>query len=85
VNYLTRKQATAHIRKKGIPCGIAQVAKLAVEGTGPQFRYAGKYPLYTEQDLDDWIEARLSAPARSTRLRSGASAQPRIDLQELTE
>ena len=85
MDFRTRKEATAYIRGKGIPCGSTRLAKLAVDGSGPQFRYVGKYPLYTEQDLDEWIEARLSAPARSTRLRSGASAQPRIDLQELTE
>jgi hypothetical protein len=43
-----------------------------VEGKGPQFRYVGKYLLYTELDLDDWIEAQLSAPVRLTRSKSTA-------------
>jgi hypothetical protein len=80
VDYLTRKQATAHIRKRGIPCGSTRLAQLATEGKGPQFRYVGKYPLYTEPDLDDWIEAQLSEPVRSTKSKSADLLQ-----QELTE
>jgi hypothetical protein len=42
---------------------------LATEGKGQQFRYVGKYPLYTEPDLDAWIEAQLSAPVQSTKAK----------------
>jgi hypothetical protein len=78
VDYLTRKQATAHVRKRGLPCGSTRLAQLAVEGKGPQFRYVGKYPLYTESDPEDWIETQLSAPVRSTR------SKPTVLQPELT-
>src|SRR5258705_12757039 len=65
VQYLNRKQATAYIRERGIPCGDNFLAHQAVDGTGPQFRYSGRHPIYVEEDLDAWIEARLTAPVRS--------------------
>jgi len=61
LKYRNRKQATAYLRDNGIPCGDLTLAHHATAGTGPQFRY----PVYTEDDLDAWIEARLSAPVRS--------------------
>jgi hypothetical protein len=65
VHYLNRKQATSYLREKGIPCGDNFLAHQAVDGTGPQFRYSGRHPIYVEEDLDDWIESRLTAPVRS--------------------
>jgi len=65
LKYRNRKQATAYLRDNGIPCGDLTLAHHATAGTGPQFRYSGRHPVYTEDDLDAWIEARLSAPVRS--------------------
>jgi hypothetical protein len=80
MDYLTDKPATEHIRKKGIPVGDNFLGKAASSGTGPIFRYSGRYRIYTVEDLDAWIEARLSAPVRKTNtLLRGASAQMRID------
>ena len=78
--YLTDKSATEHIRKKGIPAGDNFLGKAASSGTGPTFRYSGRYRVYTAEDLDAWIEARLSAPLRKTNtLLRGASTRMRID------
>jgi hypothetical protein len=65
MKYLTRQEATAYLRKNGLTCGNFLLAQLAMTGEGPQFRYWGRRPIYTEDDLDVWIESRLSAPISS--------------------
>jgi hypothetical protein len=82
VRYYSRRQATNYLREKGVPLGNNRLATLASDGSGagPRFRYAGKYPLYTEEDLDDWINEWIGEPVRST---TGAtvpsSAQSTLD------
>ena len=49
----------------GIPCSPGTLANLAVSGTGPIYRLAGRFPVYAECDLDAWAEGRMSAPRRS--------------------
>ena len=62
-----RTLAAAYIQERhGIPCAPKTLAKLAVVGGGPPFRKAGRVPLYELRDLDDWAEAKLSRPVRST-------------------
>ena len=58
MKYLTRKQATVYLRKRGLSLADSYLAQGARLGTGPQFRYLGKHPVYTAGDLDAWIEAR---------------------------
>jgi hypothetical protein len=66
MKYRNRQQATQYLRDVwGLPCGRAFLARQAVTASGPLFRYSGRYPVYTEADLDDWAAARLSAPVRS--------------------
>jgi hypothetical protein len=77
--YRNRKHATAYLRQRGIPCGDAFLAHQAVTGEGPLFRYSGRHPVYTEEDLDAWIESRLSAPVRSP---SEAAAAPSSESEE---
>src|SRR5262249_49886015 len=67
MKYLTRKQATAYLRENGVTSGDFLLAHLAVTGEAPHFRYWGRLPIYSEQDLDAWIESRLSPPVRSRR------------------
>ena len=65
--YLRREAAAEYIEKKwGMPCSGKTLAKLAVIGGGPVYRKAGKYPLYIAQDLDEWVQSRISNPIRST-------------------
>lgn len=62
-----RKDAAAYIRESfGFPCSPAWLAKLAVVGGGPCFRKAGRYPLYSQEDLDEWAESRLGPRVAST-------------------
>jgi hypothetical protein len=65
--YLRRKAAAEYVRQVwGAPCSPNWLAKLAVVGGGPLFRRAGRIPLYTSDWLDQWMEARLGKPLRST-------------------
>lgn len=66
-NFLRRGSAAQYVRDKwGQPCEPSWLAKLAVVGGGPTFRKAGRFPLYTPDDLDDWARARIGAPQNST-------------------
>jgi hypothetical protein len=65
--YLRRDEAAKYVRRRwGLPCSRGLLAKLAVAGGGPLFRCAGRFPLYTEDDLDVWAKARIGAPKRTT-------------------
>lgn len=65
--YLRRVDAAQYVRSTwGIPCSPKWLAKLAVVGGGPVFRKAGRFPLYQTADLDEWAEARIGTPQRST-------------------
>jgi hypothetical protein len=65
--FLRRKVAAQYVRERwGLPCSPNTLAKLAVIGGGPMFRRAGRIPLYATDELDQWVEAKLSKPLRST-------------------
>ena len=65
--FLRRDDAAAHVRNRwGQPCSRGLLAKLAVCGGGPLYRTAGRFPLYSESDLDAWAESRISEPRRMT-------------------
>ena len=71
MRYRDRRQATAYLRENGIPCGDHFLAHLAVDGTGPEFRYSGRHPIYTEEALDAWVEV----PTQRTSAFAIAAAQ----------
>jgi hypothetical protein len=65
--YLRRDQAAEYIKVTwSQPCSRSLLAQLAMSGGGPLFRLAGRFPVYTEKDLDDWARGRISEPRRST-------------------
>ncbi|MEP9386777.1 hypothetical protein [Mesorhizobium sp. KR9-304] len=67
IRYFRRAAAAQYVRENwGMPCSSKWLAKLAVIGGGPIYRKAGRFPLYTQGDLDRWAESRLGAPRRST-------------------
>jgi hypothetical protein len=72
---LRRAEAARHIHHKwGYPCSPRTLAKYAVVGGGPRFRKAGRYPLYHPDDLDDWINGKLSDVVTSTSTLVRASS-----------
>jgi hypothetical protein len=64
---MRRADAARYIRENhGIPCSQATLAKYACVGMGPAFRKAGKFPIYSRDDLDAWANGRLGKLVRST-------------------
>jgi hypothetical protein len=58
---------------------VATLAKLAVAGSGPEFRKAGRTPLYRQDGLDAYAQSKISRRVRSTsELTMGASAQAKM-------
>lgn len=65
--YLRRKAASEYLHEThGLDRAPSTLAKLAVIGGGPVFRRAGRFPLYSTDDLDEWVASKLSPPMRST-------------------
>ena len=76
---LRRKEASAYLRDEwGIIRTPNTLAKLATIGGGPPFEKDGRFPLHTEEGLDEWARAQLSPVVRSTaelaQLKSAAAA-----------
>jgi hypothetical protein len=67
--YMQRADAARYLRETyGIRCVAQTLAKYACTGAGagPAFRKAGKFPIYSRDDLDAWASSRLSEPMQST-------------------
>ena len=66
-HFLRRADAARYIREAyGIPCVATTLAKYACIGGGPTFRKAGKFPIYSRDDLDAWANQRLGKLVHST-------------------
>ncbi len=64
---LSRRNASIYLREEhGIIRKPSTLATYATKGGGPAFQKDGKFPLYTTQSLDDWVEAQLSPVVTST-------------------
>jgi hypothetical protein len=75
---MRRAEAARYVREShGIPCSPATLAKYACVGGGPAFRKAGKFPIYSRDELDAWANARLSEPVQSTSALSVARRRSR--------
>jgi hypothetical protein len=76
-----RPEAARYLKETwGIPCSVGALAKLAVDGGGPEYRKAGRTPLYPQDALDEYAQAKLSRRVRKTaelrqRLLGGPSSQ----------
>jgi hypothetical protein len=62
----TEDQASEYIGQFGMKVAPNTLAKYRTVGGGPRYRKFGRFPLYDDPDLDEWIEEKLSAPLRST-------------------
>jgi hypothetical protein len=64
---MRRADAARYIRETyGIPCASPTLAKYACIGGGPAFRKAGKFPIYSRDNLDAWANQRLGKLVSST-------------------
>ena len=71
---MCRAEAARYIREAhGIRCAPTTLAKYAVLGGGPVFRKAGRFPIYSRDDLDTWARSRISEPVHSTSAFSAKS------------
>ena len=62
---LRRSDAAAYLADKfGIPCSVGTLANYATSGAGPKFELSGRWPIYSQIDLDAWAQNRISAPSR---------------------
>ena len=77
--FLRRKAASQYLEETwGVNRVPSTLAKYAVIGGGPTFRRAGRVPLYSADDLDEWVASKLSAPMRST----SDTASPRAEITD---
>ena len=64
--FRTAKEASAYLAEKGLKVAPNTLGKYRVIGGGPKFRKFGRVPVYAQEDLDRWIDEKLTAPQRST-------------------
>ncbi len=67
--FLRRRAAGAYLRERYGFCSEKMLSKLAVQGGGPEMRYAGGLPLYTKRALDDWALSKIGPPVSLTSER----------------
>ena len=65
-NFVRRKQAGEYLQAKYGFGAEKTLAKLAVIGGGPEYRMAGRFPVYTIEALDNWALGKIGAPVRNT-------------------
>jgi hypothetical protein len=64
---LSRAEAARYLSENWrIPTSVALLAKLAVNGGGPEYRKAGRTPLYPQDGLDTYAKAKLTRRVRCT-------------------
>ena len=67
VRYLRRAEASRYLADVwNVSRTPATLAKLACTGGSPPFQMSGRFPVYTEQGLDDWARSLLSPVVHST-------------------
>ena len=65
-DFLSRTEAAEYVKGRGLSCSKATLDKMVTVGGGPKYRIFGTRAVYTREDLDAWIESRLTAPRCST-------------------
>jgi hypothetical protein len=64
--HLRRTQAANYIQDKYGFGTSDTLAKLACVGGGPKFRKLGRFPVYTIEDLEAWVQSRMTRAVCST-------------------
>jgi hypothetical protein len=64
--YLRRSEAAAHLKGRYGAYTADTLAKLACVGGSPVFKKFGPFPVYAQEDLDNWALSRMTRPVRST-------------------
>jgi hypothetical protein len=75
---LRRVEASIYLKEMhGVEHSPKTLAKLAVVGGGPSFRLMGRFPIYEPDDLDAYVQSRLSEKVKALRSSHATSAPPR--------
>lgn len=64
--YLRRSEAAQYLQTRVQAYTTATLAKLATVGGGPEYQKLGRFPVYTAEALDEWLESKMSPVVRST-------------------
>jgi hypothetical protein len=64
--YLDRREASQHLKERGLPVARNTLQKYATVGGGPPYRLFGNRACYLADDLDAWADRKLSQPRTST-------------------
>jgi hypothetical protein len=64
--YLERPEAADYLTKRGLRVSKNTLQKYGTIGGGPVYRKFGNRALYTPDDLDAWVEGKLTAPRASS-------------------
>jgi len=76
--FLNEQQASDYIgQMHGLKVAPRTLRKQRSTGGGPKFRHFGRWPVYTTEDLDDYVMAKLSEPKRSTSDAGGIPGRRR--------
>jgi len=68
--YLSRIEASDHLKRKGLKVEPNTMQKYATTGGGPPFRHFGNRTVYTEPELDAWAEQKLATPRPPRKVRA---------------
>lgn len=71
--FLDRSEAAEYLTSRGLRFSKNTLQKLVTTGGGPAYRRFGNRAVYAREDLDAWIESKLSAP-RYTAASHGVAA-----------
>jgi hypothetical protein len=65
--WMRRRDASQYLLERhGIRHAEQTLAKLAVKGKGPRFQLRGRYPVYSQELLDEYAAGRSVGTVRST-------------------
>ncbi len=72
--YRDRREAAAYLTdERGLKISAKYLAKLACVGGGPRYSMFGIRAIYTDENLDEWADAKISEPRTSTSELMGAA------------
>ncbi len=66
--YITKQQASAYLTSLGITISENTLSKYITVGGGPKYHKFNRRVLYTKEDLDAWVQSKLSIKMSSSSL-----------------
>lgn len=64
--YLNRREAAAYLTERGLKTSFNTLQKMVTTGGGPLYQIYGNRAVYTPENLDAYVDTKLSAPRYST-------------------